>query len=190
MDDMQMMPPMMPMQAPIPMSHEQSTIAGMRWNGDMLIFQLYKLLGDYEIKINDDGTQTFERINMNTKPKINDQGLQAIMGIIQSVVNPSVSLTKIEDYEAKELIKQTLTNLAQDIVMNQELWEISDENRNVIMSITKSVVFSQVKRAVEGHESTNFRTQTYEQNVQQSLQQSNNNGGFSFWKPMLNRNKF
>lgn len=185
------MQPMPPMQAPMPFGgHDQSTIAGMRWNGDTLIFQLYKLLGDYEIKINDDGTQNFERINMNVEPKINDQGLQAIMSVIQSVVNPSVSLTKIEDYEAKELIRQTLTALAIDITLNQDLWAIKEENKNVIMNITKNIVFSQIKRAVEGHESTNFRTQTYEQNVQQSLQQNNANSGFSFWKPLLNKTKY
>lgn len=176
------------MQAPMPYIQDQSTIAGMRWNGDQLVFQLYKLLGDYEIKINDDGTQTFERMNVKSSPKVNDEGLQSLMAIIQSVINPSVSLTKVEDYEAKELIKQNLVSIAGDICLNQEQWGITDANRSVVMTIIKNIVFSQIKRAVEGHESANFRTQTFEQNVQQNLNQSNQNtGGFSFWKPMSNK---
>jgi hypothetical protein len=47
------------------------------------------------------------------------------------------------------------------------------------MSIVKSIVFMQYKRPVGGHESHNFRTQTFEQNVQQSYNQpQGGSGGF------------
>jgi len=179
--------PVMPMQAPMPYNQDQSTIAGMRWNGDVLVMQLYKLLGDYEIKINDDGTQTFERVNIKAKQKINDEGLQAIMGLIQSAITPNVSLSKYDEESANEITRQVMTRLAIDLVLNKEAWGISNDNISIIQNIVKITIFTQVRRAVEGHESQNFKTTTLEQNVQQTLQQNGQSSGFSFWKPMFNR---
>lgn len=170
----------------MPFSQENSTIAGMRWNGDILVLQLYKLLGNYDINITEDGTQIFERMKKNgleVSPKINDEGLQSILGVIQAVVNPYVSLSNIRDDEANQLIKIILENIVIDIALNQEFWEIREENKTVIINTLYPVVFSQIKRSVDGWEGNNFKTQTFEQNVQQQYTQNNPNQGFSFWKP-------
>lgn len=179
------LPPLMPAQAPMPYNtQDQSTIAGMRWNGDVLVMQLYKLLGDYEIKVADDGTQTFERLNPNARPKINDEGLQAVMAIIQSAITPNVSLSRWDEDMANELTKQLLSATAQDIGVNQREWGVEIRNLSTIQNIIKMTILSQLRRAVDGHESQNFKTTTFEQNVQQSLQQNGQQSNFSFWKPL------
>lgn len=176
-------PPMPQNYGMSPTMRDNSTIAGMRWNGDQLTLQLYKLLGGYDVKILDDGTYRFERIN-GAIPKINDDGIQALMSIIQSSINPFVSLSNINDDEANELIRQILIDCACDLVLYKDEWEVKDTNLNTIMSILKNIIFNQQKRAVNGWEGSNFRTQTFEQNVQQQYTQNQNNGGgFSFWKP-------
>lgn len=197
--DSQPLPPPSPMMggygggSSMPFSQENSTIAGMRWNGDLLVLQLYKLLGNYDINILDDGTQVFARLKkdgVEIKPKINDEGLQSVLGVIQAVVNPYVSLSNIRDDEANQLIKIILENVVIDIALNQEYWEIIDENKTVIVNTLYPVVFSQIKRSVEGWEGNNFKTQTFEQNVQQQYTQNNPNQGFSFWKPSsFNKNR-
>jgi hypothetical protein len=159
-------------------SMDSSTIAGMRWNGDQLILQLYKLLGDYDVKVDTNGQYTFERLG-TVRPRINDEGLQAIMSIIQSNVNASVSLSNITNDDANTLVRQTCIAVAVELTYNQYEWGITDSNKSIIMSVIKSIVFNQQKRAVEGHESQNYRTQTFEQNVQQQYTQNQpNNGGF------------
>lgn len=190
--DMYSEPPMIP---PIPQSmgmgnmpysNDNSTIASLRWNGDALIFQLYKLLGDYDIEILEDGSQIFKRRKINgveVKPKINDEGLNAIISMVQANVNPYVSLSKIRDDEANTLIYQILCHIAKELSINKKNWDVSIENMSFIMLILKPIIFAQIKRPVDGWEGTNFKTNAFEQNVRQDFTQNNPQGGFSFWKP-------
>jgi hypothetical protein len=162
--------------AAMPSVMDNSSIAAMRWNGDAFILQLYKVLGDYDVRVNDDGTYTFKR-NTNARPRINDDGLQAIISIVQASVNPFVALSNITNEEANDLIRSCLLDTASEIAANQEAWGIDDSNKTVIMTMLKPLVFNQIKRSVEGHESLNFRTQTFEQNVQQQYTQNQPSGG-------------
>lgn len=155
------------------------SIANMRWNPEAVVYELYKRLAAVEIKITEDRQVTYQPIP-NVRPKMNFEGIQTILTTIESVVNPFVSLTNINDEEANELIRQLLVSVACDLVYNQDRFAIHQGDMRLIMNVVKGLVFSQVKRAVAGHESKNFHTQTVEQTMQQhsTMQQGNQNSWF------------
>lgn len=177
-------PPMMP--GPQPMMFQgqnplgypgqmSETIASMRWESDPLVHQLYRMLGGYEITL-DSQNQLVRKRDGKVKPLMNDVGIERVISLIRGLVNPVTALSNIDDEEANELIRQVLYDFILDLVNNKERWSIEDGDMHTVMSIVKSIVFMQLKRAVGGHESTNFRTQTFEQNMQQNYQQSNAQG--------------
>ena len=165
------MPPMsMPMMPPM-FQPQDSNIASMRWEGQNIINELYKILGGYDVKTDKDGNIVYERKNKFHRAFINDEGLEALSAIIQSNVNPYVSLTNIELENANELIRQILYDITECIITKQEEYGIKDiSDANIIYNVIKSLVYCQVMRAVNGHESRNFRTQTTEQTMTQNNQ--------------------
>lgn len=186
MDDMAYMPPP-PMNGygmgmGVSPPSNDSTIASMRWEGDPLVYNLYKILGGYEIKMDNDGNASLYRMNRNARPKMNDTGIESVVSIIRAYVNPVVSLSNIDDEEANELIRQVLYALVSHLAYNQQRFEIDKGDMGLIMAAVKGIIFTQVKRAVAGHESQNFHTQTIEQNWQQHQTMTNQNqGAFNFW---------
>lgn len=146
------------------------TIASMRWESDPLIIQLRVSLGAYQAVATLDGKTGLQR-QTGVTPLINDLGIDRFVAIIRGVVNPVVSLSNIDDEEANTLIRQILYDLIFDISYNKHRFEIHNGDMRTIMSIMKSIVFMQVKLPVSGHEARNFRTQTIEQNMQQTLSQ-------------------
>ena len=175
----QMIPPMPSPDAMTPPSNE-ANIASMRWESQQIVYELYKVLGGYEVNVNADGTIKFYREGTD-KPKINDDGIKSIVSMIRSVVNPSVVLSNIDDEDANELIRQLLYALMRHLVYNYKRFEIDEGDIGHIFNIVKPIVFSQVKRSVGGHESLNFHTQTLEHNIQQHSTQGQQGGGFLFW---------
>lgn len=164
-------------------SQVSDTIASMRWEVDPLVFQLYRMLGGYEVTINEKNEIVKKRDN-KVQPLMNDFGIERVISLVRGVVNPVTSLSNIDDEEANELIRQVLYAFIVDLCLNQERWDVHDGDKHTIMSIVKSVVFMQYKRSVGGHESHNFRTQTFEQNVQQSYNQPQQQSGglFGFFR--------
>lgn len=178
-DQQQYQPVMQPQ--PIPVGGYpgmiSDTIASMRWEVDPLVHQLYRMLGGYEISINENNEIVRKR-DKNIRPLMNDVGIERVISLVRGAVNPVTSLSNIDDEEANEIIRQLLYDFVIDLCINQDIWGVQDGDRRTVMSIVKSIIFMQYKRAVSGHESHNFRTQTFEQNVQQSYSQpQNNNGG-------------
>lgn len=159
------------------MSNQMSEgIASMRWEVDPLVFQLYRMLGGYEITIGEDN-KIIKKRESTIQPLMNDFGIERVISLVRGVVNPVTSLSNIDDEEANEIIRQVMYDFICDLCLNQDRWAVHDGDKSTIMSIVKSIVFMQYKRSVGGHESHNFRTQTFEQNVQQSYNQPQQSGG-------------
>lgn len=165
-----------PMPAGMMPSSLNENIASMRWELDPLIHQLYRMLGGYEITINEKN-EVVKRRDKNIRPLMNDLGIERVISLVRGVVNPVTSLSNIDDEEANELIRQVLYDFTIDLCLNMDRWNVDIGDRGTITSIVKSIVFMQIKRPVAGHESHNFRTQTFEQNVQQSYNQPPQQGG-------------
>lgn len=151
-------------------------IASMRWESDPLVHQLYRMLGGYEITVNEHN-QLVKQRDKNFNPLMNDIGIERVIALVRGVVNPVTSLSNIDDLEANMLINQVLVGFAATLLENMERWEVNTGDRSTIMNIMKTIVFSQVKRSVGGHESSNFRTQTFEQSLQQNFTQGANRAG-------------
>lgn len=161
--------PSMPAQvAPIQPGNMSDTIASMRWESDTMIINLRVRLGGYVVTANKDG-QTLLQRPVGVVPLVNDIGIDRFVAIIHGVVSPVVALSNIDDDEANTLIRQILYDIIFDLVYNKDRFEVHNGDMRSIMSIMKTIVFMQVKRPVGGHESHNFRTQTIEQSVNQSM---------------------
>jgi len=172
------MPPMYP--AP-----QDANIASMRWTPDNLIIELYHILGGYEIKVVDGVVTKFKQ--KNKKEFINDRGLEMLSAIIQANVNPHVSLTRLEKAEADELVRQTLYDVIETLTVNQEEYGILNMgDMNVVKTTIFTLVYCQIMRTVEGHESKNFRTQTMEQTSTMNTGQQQKGG---LWSSLFGKNK-
>lgn len=156
------------------------TIASMRWENDPLVQQLYKMLGCYDITIDPRTSQVVRSRTNSDSALVNDLGIDRIIAIIRGVVNPVMALSNIDEEEANELTRQILRSIRTSIVYNKERFGIHDGDLTTISNCVKPVVFAEIRRAIGGHESRNFRTQTFEQNLQQS-QNMNNTGGFKLF---------
>lgn len=154
------------------------TIAHMRWVPDELSATIYKRLAAVEIHIGPDGIAAYRPID-GVKPKLNKEGIEFVLATIEGLINQFVGLSNISDEEANELIAQYLYSLAGDLVYNQGRFDLHTGDMRLVMNVVKGLVFTQVKRAVKGHESRNFTTQHVEQNMQQHLSQGQLNSGFS-----------
>lgn len=148
---------------------QDASIASMRWESDPLVVSLRVRLGAYTVVAEGETGQTQLIRPPNAQPMVNDVGIDRFVALISGVVNPVTSLTNIDDEEANTLINQVLKALVSEIVYNQERFEIHKGDMRSIMSIMKSLVFTQFKRSVSGHESKNYRTQTVESHMQQSM---------------------
>lgn len=163
-----------------------ATIASMRWESDPITWAIYKDLGACEPMVTPEGKIELVAVE-GVHPLMNNKGIRATVALIKSNINPAVSLSNFDDEEANMLIKQTCIAYACQLALNNELWGVDVTDMHTIQKIVNTLVFSQVKRAVAGHEATNFQTQVLEHNVQQHYSQGNNGGGFSLLPGMFRR---
>jgi hypothetical protein len=179
MDEMMYQQPMMP-QMPIGRFNEESgAIAHMRWRDDDLIAYVEEMLGGYKEYVDVDGK--LKRIKNDSRAIVNDEGLNEITTFLKAHLNTAIVLSNIEEKKANILIKIQLVEFAKLLTYNQERFEIKKGDLELVQSLIRPIVFSQIYRAVGGHESKNYRTQSFEQNVQQhSTMQNQQPGLFSF----------
>jgi hypothetical protein len=157
-----------------------SSIANMRWENDELRNELIILLGNYEKRVEKDGTVRFYR-NHTTRPIMNDEGVMNVVALIRGAVNSVTSLSNIDETDSNELTFQVLVAAAKNISLGQQRYGMRVEDMDLAMSIIKMIVFAQLKRAVGGHESKNFTTQHVVQNIEQQSRHQEGSGGWHFW---------
>lgn len=161
-------------------AYHNEGIASMRWESDPLVINLRIRLGSYVPTHNTTEGKTQLVRPEGVDPMVNDVGIDRFIALIQGVVNPVTSLSNIDDQEANTLIRQILHDMIFEIAYNKDRFKIHSGDMRNVFSILKSLVFMQVKRAVAGHESENFRTQTFEQSLNQSIENQNQRQG---WNP-------
>lgn len=176
MEEYMMQPPPQPVYQSNQMQ-ESSTIAEMRWKDNEFISYVEEVLGGYREVINKDGV--VERI----KPdyfisKVNDEGLSGIVSYLRAHLNPSIVLSNFDEKKANLLIKIQLIEFAKWITYNQERFAIRAGDLQLIQSLIRPLIVSQIYRSVGGHETKNFHTQSLEHNVQQHSTMNNGQQGF------------
>ena len=157
---------------------ENPAINEMRWEANNMVVELWnKLAGRVPMVI--DGKAYLVRETPTIEPPMNDLGATRIIQVVRGFVNPVVSLSNISDDEAGLIYNHCMMNIISAMNENQEEYGVkSVAEMQIIISSIEPVLFCQIKRAVNGHESKNSRTQTLEQKTD-STNVNKTQGGFS-----------
>jgi len=159
--------------------NNQDNIMSMRWENKELITQLWMSL-TYRVPQTINGEPLLVKI-IDGKPPINYIGARAIVSLVQSVVNTVGSLSKITEEHAMLLLRHTKKSLRRLIVINSEEYECdSRAKQQQILQIVENVVFLQLMRAVNGHESRQSATQIVERKDEGSYRQETKGSGWGF----------
>ena len=145
-------------------SSKQQSIMSMRWENKDLINQLWLNLAYLEPQtIN--GKKTLQPVQgKHERPPMNRKGARAVINIVQSFINPVVSLSKMHQDKADQLIKHTKQALRFHLATNMKAYEIENGSTlETIYSIVQNVLVAQFYRPVGGHESGQSRMNLVEQ---------------------------
>jgi hypothetical protein len=179
-DEMTMNYPMPPPMYGSNHHSDNSTIAELRWKDHDLVAYVEEVLGGYQQFMDENGRVMKQRPD-NFVPQVNDVGLSGITSFLRAHMNASIVLSNFDETKANILIKQQLDSFCEWLSINQERFEINSKDLGHIVSLIRPIVFAQVYRSVGGHETRNFHTQSFEQNVQQHSTMQNTQPGFWPW---------
>lgn len=90
------------------------------------------------------------------KNKCNDVGVQSIMAFMHSIINPSVVQGNLTLEQYGNYIYETNVSLVQNIVINSDNWQISDEDIEVICDFVMSLVIPYVSRTIDNKERESY----------------------------------
>lgn len=147
-------------------------IMSMRWESKDLMQQLWRNLAyvDYQT-IN--GQVVLQQNSGLGKPPLNMTGAKAVINMIQSVVNPVVSLSKIHQDQALTLVRHITYTIMRMLVINANEYGCDSRvEKEMVIQIVKNVVFAQLMRPVNGHESTHSRINLVERREEGSYTSS------------------
>lgn len=168
--------------------NDEASIMSMRWEAKDLIAQLWKNLAYMELTYKDGKAYLTSIIpegeEQRVKPPINAQGARAIINIVQSVVNPVVSLTKIHQDQALILLSH-IKRLTRRLVCikGKEYGCERRIDKHLVLQIVENICFTQLMRAVNGHESKQARTTYLDRNESGSYTTTSGKS----WNPFKNK---
>lgn len=154
------------------------SLAEKRWESDDLEWNIAKILGMMMARDNN-GNVEYVPIP-GVKPLMNKQGVHTVIMTIRTHVNPVVVLSKLDDSEAKVMIRQANDDLMELLVLEHESFEMKPEHLNYVYGCMRNLIRAQIMRARDGHESKNNKTQIMEQSGH-SVTESRSGGGFQLF---------
>lgn len=161
--------------------NSKDNIMSMRWENKELISQLWMQL-TYRTPQTINGESVLVKV-VDGKPPINYIGARSIVSLVQSVVNTVGSLSKITEEHAMLLLRHTKKSLRRSIVINNHEFECDERSKQQqILQIVENIVFLQLMRAVNGHESRQSATQIVERKDEGSYRQETKGSGWGFGK--------
>lgn len=110
--------------------------------------------------------------------KLNDEGIQAVMSIVESFLNPSVVQGNTDDDEYKELIANFNDNVAEHLFINQDEYDLSDKDYGLICNKLRFMARLYISRTINDRERESYES-TMQVNETQTVNQDNNNGFLS-----------
>lgn len=153
---------------------EDDNIMRRRWESEQLIDSLFLLLSGHERKIV--GGQVKLLPVEDAAQLMNTEGAKRLIGVVRAFVNPVLSLSRLEDADARELFYSSFMATVEALVEEKDRWGIKhDADLEIIRAIIQPLIFGQVMRAVEGWEAKNSKTQYSEGDSKQTVTQG---GGF------------
>lgn len=158
--------------------NDNATVMEMRWESPEFIASLWRIFAG-RVPMVIDGQAYLVRENPTIRAPMNDVGASRMIQVVRGFVNPVVSLSNISDDEAGLLFNYCMKGVVTAMILNQEEYEIANEaEMQLITSALYPILFAQIKRAVNGHESRQSKTQTQEIK-QESMSTQRTSGGFS-----------
>lgn len=158
----------------------KDNIMSMRWENKELITQLWMQL-TYRVPQTINGESVLVKV-VDGKPPINYVGARAVVSLVQSCVNTVGSLSKITEEHAMTLLRHSKRALRRLIVINQEQYECNERAQmQQILQIVENLLFLQLMRAVNGHESRQSATQIVERKDEGSYRQETKGSRFGGW---------
>lgn len=158
-------------------------VMSMRWENKELLQQLWLNLAYLSPVEDADGNIQMRKV-MRGKAPINYEGAKSIINVIQSVVNPVGSLSKISEAQALILLKHIKQSVRRTLATKTVEYECTDRaDMQQVLSIVENICLLQLMRAVNGHESQQSRTNLMERREEGSYHQSmkGGSGGIFDW---------
>lgn len=112
------------------------------------------------------------------KPKANDLGIQGILNIVSSVINPQVVQGNFDEDLYNDFIYRFHINLATNIISNCPDWKIIDEDIDVIIDFIMPLVEAFTSRLIDNKERESYSDTI--KHIEGAAQQ--NKGGFGLFK--------
>ena len=82
-------------------------------------------------------------------PLMNENGVMAIMNLImKSRINRNAFLTNLDSIEVRFILKKLLKDLADKLFMDYELYDINENNLNLIIDLVEDTVLFSLNRAI------------------------------------------
>lgn len=161
--------------APLP-SYQDSTIMHMRWDAEDLKAQLFKTLLDGRESIDDKGLPI---IIPGPNPLLNQRGVSRVMSVVNTVSNPIVSLSYTSEEATDMIFNSYMRELLEILIKSADDYDIkSESDLQLIYQNVRLLVYHQLRRAVNGWEGKNSKTQTIESKGEQTVT-NKTSGGFS-----------
>lgn len=167
------------------------SIMRMRWENRELIDQLWAALAHRTTRTFNGKPYLVRETYVSgkvTQPPINAEGAKAVINVVLSVVNTVGSLSKIHQEHAMVLVRQSWIEIEDMLILNQDVFECYGRDKiNMVLGIVNRIVFLQLMRAVQGHESQQSRTNLVEKRGEESYTMESKGGGMKF--PWSRRNE-
>lgn len=169
-------------------STDESNIMRMRWQSHDLVKQLWKNLAYMEVSYEKGKARLTSTIPEEQKhiikPPMNVEGARMVINIIESVVNPVVSLTKIHQDQASVLLAHIKQLARRQIAVKGRQYGCERRaDKQAVLQIIETICFTQLMRAVGGHESKQAKTSYVDKN-ESGTYTTNTSGGWNPFKKL------
>jgi len=114
--------------------------------------------GDDGNVLKDDNDRIVYQTEPANKPLANDDGINAIMLIVRSVVNTNIIMSNFNEDEIRQLIHDTGVELTFLVGFNWEQFEIDKANMRIIIGVALRMCYAALKRAYKAGEKDFLRT--------------------------------
>lgn len=135
------------------LSSDPENIMQMRWETRQLISQLWRGLAN-RTYAEIDGRAYLVPVGTKKDALMSDEGANELINLLLSKINPVIALSNLRMEDARMLWQQSMKSVLKVIVLEEERYGCKNvSKKRLIMSIVKDLMFSQLMRAVDGHES-------------------------------------
>ena len=110
-------------------------------NDDLYRFELFLR----RLKVDSEGNLV--KLSDTTRPMLNDMGVNDILSCMSSVINRSIALSNLEEWEVYLLLEQTSFSIITLLTFNGYLYGVAESDRQAICASARNFTYAFLKRA-------------------------------------------